>query len=89
VAGIDILGVKKSFASVEVIPDLSLSINDGEFIVFLGPSGCGKSTLLRMIAGLETVSGGDIHIGGRSIIACPPVRATWRWCFSITRSTRT
>jgi len=72
VAGIELLGVKKNFGIVEVIPDLSLSINDGEFVVFLGPSGCGKSTLLRMIAGLETVSGGDIHIGGRSIVALPP-----------------
>ena len=71
-AGIEILGVKKSFGAAEIIPDLSLRINDGEFIVFLGPSGCGKSTLLRMIAGLETVSGGDIHIGKRSIIALPP-----------------
>jgi len=72
VAGIDILGVKKSFGAIEVIPDLSLSIKDGEFVVFLGPSGCGKSTLLRMIAGLETVSGGDIQIGGRSVVSLIP-----------------
>jgi len=72
VAGIDILGVKKSFGTIEVIPDLSLSIEDGEFVVFLGPSGCGKSTLLRMIAGLETVSGGDIQIGGRSVVSLIP-----------------
>ena len=71
-AGIDILGVKKSFGTIEVIPDLSLSIKDGEFVVFLGPSGCGKSTLLRMIAGLETVSGGDIQIGGRSVVSLIP-----------------
>jgi multiple sugar transport system ATP-binding protein len=72
VAGIDILGIRKNFGTTEVIPDLSLSIQDGEFVVFLGPSGCGKSTLLRMIAGLETVSGGDIRICGRSIVALPP-----------------
>ena len=71
-AGIEILGIKKSFGAVEVIPDLSLSINDGEFVVFLGPSGCGKSTLLRMIAGLETVSGGDIRIGERSVVSLAP-----------------
>ena len=71
-AGIEILGVKKSFGAVNVIPDLSLSISDGEFIVFLGPSGCGKSTLLRMIAGLESVSGGDIRIGERSVVGLAP-----------------
>ena len=71
-AGIEIRGVKKSFGAVEVIPDLSLAINDGEFVVFLGPSGCGKSTLLRMIAGLETVSGGDIRIGERSVVGLAP-----------------
>ena len=71
-AGIDILGIKKSFGAVEVIPDLSLTIDDGEFIVFLGPSGCGKSTLLRMIAGLEPVTEGDIRIGDKSIIRLPP-----------------
>ena len=71
-AGIEILGVKKSFGATEVIPDLTLSISDGEFVVFLGPSGCGKSTLLRMIAGLESASGGDIRIGGRSVVALAP-----------------
>ena len=71
-ASIELIGVTKTYNSVEVIPDLSLSINDGEFIVFLGPSGCGKSTLLRMIAGLETVSGGDIRIGSRSVVSLVP-----------------
>ena len=71
-ASIDLLGIKKSFGSVEVIPDLSLSINDGEFIVFLGPSGCGKSTLLRMIAGLEPVGEGDIRIGDKSVVKLAP-----------------
>lgn len=45
------------------VSDLSFSCNDGEFIGILGPSGCGKSTTLRMIAGLEEITGGDIHIG--------------------------
>lgn len=71
-ASIEIVGVKKSFGAIEVIPDLSLSINDGEFIVFLGPSGCGKSTLLRMIAGLEPVSDGDIRISNKSVIGLAP-----------------
>ena len=47
-------------------------MKDGEFVVFVGPSGCGKSTLLRIIAGLETVSGGEIRIGGRRVNELPP-----------------
>jgi len=72
VAGISLRNVGKSFGSVEVIPDLSLEIVSGEFLVFLGPSGCGKSTLLRMIAGLEEVSGGEILIDGARVDALPP-----------------
>ena len=45
------------------VTDLNLDIADGEFLVLVGPSGCGKSTALRMIAGLESISGGDLHIG--------------------------
>jgi multiple sugar transport system ATP-binding protein len=52
--------VNKSFGEVQVIPDISLEINDGEFVVFVGPSGCGKSTLLRLIAGLEDTTRGRI-----------------------------
>ena len=48
-----------------VIHGIDLDIRDGEFVVFVGPSGCGKSTLLRMIAGLEDITGGELHIGGR------------------------
>lgn len=57
--------IAKRYHAAVVIPDLSLTIDDGEFVVIVGPSGCGKSTLLRMIAGLETISGGDLLIGGR------------------------
>jgi multiple sugar transport system ATP-binding protein len=56
--------VAKRFGSVEVIRGVDLDIAPGEFTVFVGPSGCGKSTLLRMIAGLETISGGDLMIDG-------------------------
>ena len=56
--------IKKSFGPTHVIHGISTDIADGEFIVIVGPSGCGKSTLLRMVAGLETVSSGDVLIGG-------------------------
>ncbi len=82
-------GVAKRFGSVEVISDFSLEIASGEFAVFLGPSGCGKSTLLRMVAGLEALSAGEIHLGGSGSTRLRPASAAWRWCFSITRSIRT
>ena len=55
-----------------VLQPFDLEIDDGEFIVLLGPSGCGKSTLLRMIAGLEDISGGELHIGGAVVNDLPP-----------------
>ena len=64
-SGLKLRGIKKSFGSVDVIKGVDLDIEPKEFVVFVGPSGCGKSTLLRMIAGLETISGGDLEIGGR------------------------
>ncbi|MDB5907849.1 MAG: malK [Massilia sp.] len=57
-----------------VIHGIDLDIRDGEFVVFVGPSGCGKSTLLRMIAGLEEISGGELHIGGRLANRIPPAQ---------------
>jgi multiple sugar transport system ATP-binding protein len=57
--------VKVYDGNVKAVNDLSLDIKDREFMVLVGPSGCGKSTLLRMIAGLEEISGGDLHIGDR------------------------
>ncbi len=66
--------VGKSFGEVEVIPPLDLTIEDGEFVVFVGPSGCGKSTLLRMIAGLEDVTGGEIRIDGKDATSVPPAK---------------
>ncbi len=64
--------VQKSFGPVMVIEDLSLGIQDHEFMVLVGPSGCGKSTALRMIAGLEEITGGVIEIGGRVVNDVPP-----------------
>jgi multiple sugar transport system ATP-binding protein len=66
--------VTKSFGDVNVIPPLDLTINDGEFVVFVGPSGCGKSTLLRLIAGLEDVSSGQIRIDGDDATNLPPAK---------------
>ncbi len=63
-ATVTLQNVKKSFGATDVIHGIDMDIADGEFIVIVGPSGCGKSTLLRMVAGLETVSAGDILIGG-------------------------
>ena len=62
-AQVSLKNIKKNFGSTAVIHGVSVEIEDGEFIVIVGPSGCGKSTLLRMVAGLETVSDGDIFIG--------------------------
>ena len=63
-SGVSIQRVRKRYGDNEVIPELSVDIHEGEFLVFVGPSGCGKSTLLRMVAGLEGFEAGDIHIGG-------------------------
>jgi multiple sugar transport system ATP-binding protein len=56
----------------QAVSDLDLSVEDGEFVVFVGPSGCGKTTALRMIAGLEQITGGDVRIGGEVVNALPP-----------------
>jgi len=63
-ATVELKNVKKSFGATEVIHGVDVDIVDGEFIVIVGPSGCGKSTLLRMVAGLETVTSGEVVIGG-------------------------
>ena len=63
-SGIMLKNVVKRFGDETIIPELSLSIAEGEFVVIVGPSGCGKSTTLRIIAGLEDVSSGSIHIAG-------------------------
>ncbi len=63
--------VKKSYEHVNVIHGIDLTINSGEFVVFVGPSGCGKSTLLRMIAGLEEISSGQLLIEGQDMTQQP------------------
>ncbi|MCR8723524.1 ABC transporter ATP-binding protein [Frigidibacter sp. ROC022] len=64
--------IRKSYGAVEVLHGIDLDVADGEFVVLVGPSGCGKSTLLRSLAGLETISGGEISIDGASIVHLPP-----------------
>jgi len=64
----------KNFGSVEVLKDITLSVEEGEFVVFVGPSGCGKSTLLRVIAGLETATTGAVEIGGEAVDNVPPAQ---------------
>ena len=64
---IAISNVTKKFDSTEVIHGINFKIDDGEFVVLVGPSGCGKTTLLRMIAGLESITGGNISIDGKII----------------------
>jgi multiple sugar transport system ATP-binding protein len=64
-AKLELKNVRKSFQSLEVIHGINLTVEDESFTVFVGPSGCGKSTLLRMIAGLEELTSGEVHVGGK------------------------
>jgi ABC-type sugar transport system ATPase subunit len=74
VAGLELENISKSFGAVDVIRNVSLTINEGEFVVLVGPSGCGKSTLLRCIAGLEPVSSGRLVQDGVDITGSDPVK---------------
>ena len=71
---LELKNLGKRFGEVPVLHDVSLVIEEGEFVVFVGPSGCGKSTLLRAIAGLEEVSAGEIIIDGKRVNDLPPVQ---------------
>jgi lactose/L-arabinose transport system ATP-binding protein len=64
-SGLKLHGIRKSFGAVEVIKGVDLEIESRQFVVFVGPSGCGKSTLLRLIAGLESITAGELEIGGK------------------------
>src|SRR5512145_2040234 len=66
-AQVDFRNVRKSYANLEVIHGVNVTVQDGEFVVIVGPSGCGKSTLLRMVAGLEAITAGEIAIGERVV----------------------
>ena len=73
-AEVAIRDVTKSYGATQVLHGVSIDIHDGQFVVLVGPSGCGKSTLLRMVAGLESVTGGDIDIGGKTVNNLSPAR---------------
>lgn len=64
--------VAKAYGAANILSDVSLAVEPGEFIVFVGPSGCGKSTLLRVIAGLEPVGAGEVWLGNRDVTRLPP-----------------
>ncbi len=66
-------GIRKSYGSTEIIAGIDLDVHDGEFLVFVGPSGCGKSTMLRMIAGLESITTGELLIDGQRANDVRPV----------------
>src|SRR5580704_2147279 len=70
-AHLELDGVTKSYGTIEIIHGVDLEVKDGEFVVFVGPSGCGKSTLLRMIAGLDTLTSGEIFIDGARVTNLP------------------
>ena len=70
--GVNLRAVTKKFGTIQVIHGVDLTVEDGEFCVFVGPSGCGKSTLLRMIAGLEKTTSGSIAIGNRDVTDADP-----------------
>ncbi len=72
-ADVEFVKVRKEYTpGVPVLHELSLKAAEGELLVLVGPSGCGKSTLLRLLAGLEEPTGGDIRIGGQSVVGVPP-----------------
>jgi multiple sugar transport system ATP-binding protein len=71
-AGLSISGVSKGFGSIQALKEISLEIEDGEFLTILGPSGCGKSTLLKILAGLETQDSGSIFLGKRQLDGVRP-----------------
>ena len=69
---LNISNVNKKFGNVNVLNDININLNKGEFLVLVGPSGCGKSTLLNCIAGLEKIDSGDIHIDEKNMINIEP-----------------
>ena len=88
-AELKLTSARKSFGTIDVLHGIDLSVKDGEFVVFVGPSGCGKSTLLRVIAGLENVTSGEVHIDASASPICRRPTAASPWCSSPMRFIRT
>jgi multiple sugar transport system ATP-binding protein/alpha-glucoside transport system ATP-binding protein len=88
-ADLSLRNIRKVYGDLEVLHGIDLEIKSGEFIVFVGPSGCGKSTLLRSIAGLETITSGELIIDGERMNAVAPSKRGISMVFSRMRSTRT
>ena len=66
-SSLELVSIKKRYGDLDILKGINISVDAGEFLVLVGPSGCGKSTLLNIIAGLDTATGGDVRIGGRSV----------------------
>ncbi|SEK47148.1 carbohydrate ABC transporter ATP-binding protein, CUT1 family [Variovorax sp. YR750] len=71
-ASLDLIGIRKSFGPVHILHDISIALEDGEFLVLVGPSGCGKSTLMNIIAGLEEPTEGRLQLNGGDITRAAP-----------------
>ncbi|MDC1223828.1 ABC transporter ATP-binding protein, partial [Ascidiaceihabitans sp.] len=69
---LEVKNLYKNYGSTEVLKDINVSIEKGDFLVLVGPSGCGKSTLLNCIAGLEPITGGDLFIDGQNMTNVSP-----------------
>ncbi|MCX7299463.1 MAG: sn-glycerol-3-phosphate ABC transporter ATP-binding protein UgpC [Rhodobacterales bacterium] len=73
-AQLTLTNIEKSYGETKVLHGINLDVTSGEFVVFVGPSGCGKSTLLRMIAGLESITGGEMQVDGQRFNEVPPAK---------------
>ena len=71
-SALSVKALNKSFGAIDVLHDINVEIETGDFLVLVGPSGCGKSTLLNCIAGLEDASGGEVWVAGRNVTLTPP-----------------
>ena len=69
---LELQNLQKHFGKTQVLRDLSLQVEEGQFVTLLGPSGCGKTTTLRIVAGLTDPDGGDVLLEGRSMLRLPP-----------------
>ena len=88
-ATVTLRDIIKIYGEFVAIKGVDIDIEDGTFVVLVGPSGCGKSTLLRMIAGLETISDGELRSAASVVNDLPPPIAASPWCSSPMRSIRT